>query len=299
MLDPLIHLGTSTFAYAGWQGPGLVYQKPYAKSRFARECLEEYCQFQYRGEPLFRTVGIDSTFYGPPSEKQLTNYAAQMPDGFRALCKVWERITIPRFANLPEYGVKAGQDNPDFLSVDLFLHHVLPPYRRVFAEHTGPLIFEFQRTGIEPETFLTKLDTFLGHLPKEFEYAVEVRNTRVLGKDYNTLLAKHGVSHVFSHWSFLPELASQFAQLGEQFTAPFVVFRLLTPRNVKYEQAVRIAEPYNKIVAELPEMRRDTIAIVGHAVQERRRAYVLINNRSEGCAPLTAQALYDRFVPQG
>jgi hypothetical protein len=57
-LSPLIRFGTSTWTYEGWQGQ--VYHKQYAKTTFARECLGEYCQYLYNGEPLFRTVGNDS-----------------------------------------------------------------------------------------------------------------------------------------------------------------------------------------------------------------------------------------------
>ena len=53
-LSPLIRFGTSTWAYEGWQGQ--IYKKQYAKSTFARECLREQSQYQYLGEPLFRTV---------------------------------------------------------------------------------------------------------------------------------------------------------------------------------------------------------------------------------------------------
>jgi hypothetical protein len=75
------------------------------------------------------------------------------------------------------------------------------------------------------------------------------------------------------------------------FTAPFTVLRLLTTLKMSYEAAKKRAEPYNKIVEELPEMRRDTVELVRKAVAENRRAYVLVNNRSEGNAPLTMQGL--------
>jgi hypothetical protein len=59
-----------------------------------------------------------------------------------------------------------------------------------------------------------------------------------------------------------------------------------------YEAAKKRAEPYTKIVGELPEMRRKTVQLVHQAVRnEGRRAYVLVNNRLEGSAPLTVQAL--------
>jgi len=79
----------------------------------------------------------------------------------------------------------------------------------------------------------------------------------------------------------------------EHFTAPFTVLRLLTPLKMSYEAAKKRAEPYTKIVEELPEMRRDTVDLVKKAVGEKRKAYVLVNNRSEGNAPLTIQALRD------
>jgi len=55
------------------------------------------------------------------------------------------------------------------------------------------------------------------------------------------------------------------------------------------------AEPYDKIVGELPEMRRDTVSLVKQAVAEIRQTYVLANNRSEGNAPLTVEALADQL----
>lgn len=52
-------------------------------------------------------------------------------------------------------------------------------------------------------------------------------------------------------------------------------------------------------MAELPTMRKDTVALVKQAVEEKRRAYVLVNNRSEGSAPLTVQALVDQLSTSG
>ena len=74
------------------------------------------------------------------------------------------------------------------------------------------------------------------------------------------------------------------------------MLRLLTPLKMSYEAAKKRAEPYTKIVGELPGMRRDTVELVRTAVVENRRAYVLVNNRSEGNAPLTVQALVDTLV---
>ena len=116
----------------------------------------------------------------------------------------------------------------------------------------------------------------------------------MVAPDYQRILAAHGVAHVYNHWSYMPALADQHTRMGT-FTAPFTVLRLLTPLKMSYEAAKKRAEPYTKIVGELPEMRRDTVDLVRKAVAENRRAYVLVNNRSEGNAPLTIQALSDQL----
>src|SRR4029079_2868392 len=142
------------------------------------------------------------------------------------------------------------------------------------------------------QEFFSRLDTFFGRLLKEFQYAGEIRNTGSPGPVHRQVLERHGVAHVYNHWSYMPSLADQHQRM-EAFTAPFTVLRLLTPLKISYEAAKKRAEPYNKIVGELPEMRRDTVELVRKVVAENRRAYVLVNNRSEGSAPLTIQTLSD------
>jgi uncharacterized protein YecE (DUF72 family) len=141
------------------------------------------------------------------------------------------------------------------------------------------------------EEFCSRLDTFFSQLPKDFKYAVEIRNAGLLGPDYRKVLENHGVAHVYNHWSYMPSLRDQHQRMEDCFTAPFTVLRLLTPLKMSYEAAKKRAEPYTKIVEELPDMRRDTAELVKKAVGEKRKAYVLVNNRSEGNAPLTIQAL--------
>jgi len=153
---------------------------------------------------------------------------------------------------------------------------------------------QFQRTGIAPQDFLHRLDRFLGELPTDFSYAVENRNPRLLGPDCHSLLQAHQVAHVYNHWTYMPPLAEQHKKLSEVFTAPFVLFRLLTPLRIKYEAAVQMAEPYNKIVKPLSEMRDDTVQLIRKAVAQERRAYVLVNNRAEGCAPPMISPTSDR-----
>jgi len=289
----LARFGTSSWAYEGWQG--LVYHRPYAKSRFSQDTLAEYAAYAVDDAPLFRTVGIDHSFYRPASAKQLARYAEQVPGDFRFCSKVWEDLTIPAYANLPRYGSKSGKPNPRFLDAGAFREFVLDPAQEGLGQKLGPFIFEFQRWGIEPATFLEHLDHFLGQLPRGAQYATEIRNSALLGPRYQDILRAHGVAHVYNHWTAMPPLSEQHRALERIFTAPHVVLRLLTPLGLAYEKAVERYKPYDRIVQPQPRMRQDTVTLVKQAVAEGKSVYVLVNNRSEGCSPLTVQAIVEAF----
>lgn len=295
VLAPHHRFGTTSWAYEGWQG--LVYRRTYPKHRFSQDALAEYAAYAVHGAPLFSTVGIDHAFYRPAGAKQLARYAAQVPDEFRFCSKVWEEITVPSYANLPRYGVRAGKPNPRFLDAGAFKDLVLQPALEGLGPKLGPFIFEFQRWGIEPDGFLDRLDAFLEQLPPGPAYAIEVRNPAILGPRYRDILRAHAAAHVYNHWTAMPPLSEQHQRLTGSFTAPFTVLRLLTPLGLAYEKAVERYQPYDRIVQPQPRMREDTIALVKQATAGGTSAYVLVNNRSEGCSPLTVQALVEALIP--
>ena len=298
MVSPLVRFGTSTWTYEGWKGQ--VYLKDYPKGTFTKQCLSEYWRFLHNGSPLFHTVGNDSALYRLPTSQQLRAYRDQMPEGVEMCFKVWEDITVPQFAPHPRYGLKAGKPNPRFLDAQLFKDLVLAPFQDVrFQDCTGPFLFEFQRHGLSIAEFCSKLDSFFSRLPNEFKYAVEIRNAGLLSPVYRKVLEAHGVAHVYNHWSYMPALAGQHKRMQETFTAPFTVLRLLTPLKMSYADAKKRAAPYTKIIAELPEMRRDTVMLIHQSIAQAKPAYVLVNNRSEGNAPKTIQDLVEMLRAAG
>jgi len=289
----LIRFGTSSWNYPGWQG--LVYTRSYrSKAEFSRRCLEEYAQY-----PLFGCVGIDHAFYRPPSPAQLRGYALQTPPTFRWVSKVWERVTIPKYPMHARYGEHRGLVNPDFLSAALFSREVLESYGKDadVRARTGPFIFQFPtiapKVMAAPE-FFERLHAFLRGIPQEFQYAIEVRNPEFLGGAYFRLLAEYPqVTHCFNHWNFMPPLREQMRYAADAggLVAPFYVARALTPLGVSYEAAVKLFSPYQEIRRENPELRADLIRFARRAIETKRDAYILVNNRAEGCAPLTIQAV--------
>jgi len=289
----LVSWGTSTWTYPEWQG--IVYHKEYTTKSIKTESLAEYAAF-----PRFSTVGIDNTFYAPPNPFVLEAYAKYLPAGFKCVSKVWEEITVPKWSNQKRYGKRAGKENPHFLDAEFFTASVLSVYEKAFKDHTGPLVLEFGEmypTVIPSlQFFLEKLDRFFSQLPKDFQYAIEIRNKGFLRPEYFETLRQHNVAHLFNHWTKMPPLRDQMAAAGENpFTADFAVARLLTPLGIKYEQAVAMNAPYDAIKVRLPEMRDDVERLIDHALEFNIRLFILVNNRTEGCAPLTVLEMDKRI----
>ena len=281
-----IRFGTSTWTYDGWSGD--VYHRPYRGVRPAQR-LEEYGRY-----PLFRTVGIDSAFYEPLSEATLEAYAKALPPGFPCVIKVWDRITARRYNLDRRWGNLGGQRNPDFLNAQLFADAVLLPHRRAFQGHVGCFVFEFQamRGKDVPDVgdWAEELHGFFSAIPDEFRYAVELRNPELLHDLHGAVLRQHGVAHVFNSWTDMPPIGAQL-DLPWTFSADFTVARALLKPGRKYEDAVRLFEPYERIQEPLPDLRRDLMRLMAEAVRRRIEALIVVNNRAEGNAPGTIRAL--------
>lgn len=281
-----IRLGVSTWTYDGWAGD--VYHRPYRGAQPARR-LEEYARY-----PLFGTVGIDSAFYEPPTEEVLAAYARALPPGFPCVSKVWDRITARRFNQDARWGNLSGQRNPDFLNAGLFEEAILGPYRRAFRDHAGVFVFEFQamrgKDLPEPEQWAGELDEFLRQLPRDFRYAVELRNPELLSDAHGVVLTHHGVAHVFNSWNEMPPIGEQL-DLPWTFPAGFTVARALLRPGRAYADAVKLFQPYERIRDPQPEVRQDLLRLVAEVTRRRLEALILVNNRLEGNAPGTIRAL--------
>ncbi|MGD8824811.1 MAG: DUF72 domain-containing protein [Myxococcales bacterium] len=290
-LSPKVRFGTSSWTFPGWAG--LVYHRRYPNQRaFLRESLGEYAS-----HPLMRTVGVDRGYYAPVPEEDLAMYAAQLPEGFRAAIKVWQRVAMPGFPRHPRYGSDAGKDNPDFLDAELFARAVYEPVREAFSQRMGPWILEVAPAPrpLDPHWFCEKLGAFLQEVPRDFPFAVELRDRRLLTREYVRTLEEHGASHVFNYWSRMPSLAEQM-----QWTAltrgPLMVIRLLLPPGARYDELKEAYAPFDRLVAPQAAMRRDVLRLVREALGLDIETYVLVNNKAEGSSPWTIRALAEQLV---
>lgn len=286
-----VRLGTSSWTFPGWAG--LVYHRPYPNQRaFLRESLEEYAK-----HPLMRTVGVDRSYYTPVPEDDLELYQKQLPEDFRCAMKVWQRITMPVYPRHPRYGTDAGKKNPDFLDANLFASEVNATVRGSFTRCMGPWILEVapSPSPIDPSWFLTKLGAFLRGAPRDFPFAVELRDRRLLTPEYVRALREHDAVHVFNYWSRMPSLADQMRIEG-LLGGSLLVVRLLLPRGAKYAELKEAYAPFDKLVEPQLLMRQDVKRLVLAGVERDMEAYVLVNNKAEGSSPLTVRALAELLV---
>ncbi len=289
--DRGVYIGTSSWKYPGWLGQ--IYTEDHYKvrgqfseKRFQANCLAEYAA-------SFPIVCGDFTFYQFPSEQHWQRLFRSAPATLKYGFKIPEEITVRIFPTHPRYGARAGENNPAFLDAmmlrNLFLD-LLEPYR----EQIAVLIFEFgtfgKQTFRDVGDFLTQIDPFLAALPGTFRYAIEVRNQEFLTPEYFQCLRGHRVAHVFNAWTRMPEITEQM-QLPEVFTADFTVARALLRRGRPYEAAVEKFSPYKQIQDPNPEVRQALRLLISRARDRSEPSYIFVNNRLEGNAPQTIEAI--------
>lgn len=285
-----IRFGTSSWSFPGWKG--LVYSGAVSPAAMARSGLREYAR-----HPLLRTVGIDRSYYAPIPLDDLRRYADQLPGGFRCCTKAPAGVT-----SLALGPPRSAVPNPDFLSADRLIAELLEPFALAFAAHSGPFILEFppfpRERRLEPADFMARLDRFLERLPAEFQYAVELRDPRLLTPEYHALLKRRGVAHTYNYWSAMPTPMAQGAIVPPD-DLPFTVIRLLLRPGTWYEDQKERFRPFNALVEPDESMRREVTELGERALTRGRKVWVLVNNKAEGSSPLTIMELARRVAARG
>ena len=125
---------------------------------------------------------------------------------------------------------------------------------------------------------------------------MEIRNRTFLHPDYFAALARHGAAHIFKSWQDMPPLPEQLALPGSRTSPDFFGARLLLRPGRKYEEAVKLFSPYDRVRDLYPEGR----AAGARLIQEARRGsgptggFIYVNNRFEGNALETIAAMVEQ-----
>jgi uncharacterized protein YecE (DUF72 family) len=329
-LPPGVRFGTSSWSFPGWKG--LVYSGKRTAAQLSRDGLREYAR-----HPLLTTVGVDRSYYAPVPDEDFRRYADQLPEGFPCCCKAPARVTSPLMPERRSAEPNPDFLSADRLIDDLlepvgrvFRPHAgpfvlqFPPLLRTSTRNSGHdrvrarvacgarsarspegtsppprlCIEGLQRSGLDRAVFIDGLDRFLGRLPRDFQYAVEVRDSALLGPDYAQVLSRHGAAHVYNAWTAMPLPGEQTAHMPLD-AMPFLMVRLLLRPGATYEERREAFAPFDRLVAPDEQMRDQVVDLVGRAVARAIPAYVLVNNKAEGSSPLTIEALAERLSALG
>lgn len=184
-MSPEVHIGTMGWSYSFWVDN--FYQKGLSPEAF----LSDYAKH-------FETVEADSTFYGVPSEDTVVKWRSQTPANFMFSVK------FPRIITHDKMLKNVERETERFVGRMSQLQNKL-----------GPMLLQFPYSFKGEHVHL--LDDFLPRLPREYRFAVEVRNAKLLNDDLYSLLRKNNVALVWATLPFLPP--------ADVVTAEFVYIR--------------------------------------------------------------------------
>lgn len=287
-----LFIGVSSWKYEGWLDQIYTRDRYFSRGKFSPKRFESECLAEFA--ETFPIVCGDFSFYQFPTPDFWRRLFSGVPPGLTFAFKVPEEITVRAFPSHARYGARAGAGNPNYLNAELlkaeFLD-LLVPYR----ERVAVIIFEFgsfSPSSADIAAFLNTLAPVLATLPEEFRYAVEVRNAELLQLSYFELLRERNIAHVFNSWTRMPPVSQQM-RIRDVFTADFTVARALLKPGRKYADAVGLFSPYQSVQEPNHEVREALRDLLIRAKQRAEPTYMFVNNRLEGNAPGTIEAVVD------
>ena len=168
----VLRIGTSGYSYKEWKG-GF-----YPEDLGAADMLSYYAQ-------RLGTVEINNTFYRFPTKKLLDGWASQVPEDFRFVLKVPQKIT--HFKRL-----KGVEEETEYLVKTV----------RTLGEKLGALLVQLHPNLARDDE---RLAAFLNLLPAGIRAALEVRNPSWRDAGVYALLEEHGVALVVSQTDEEPD----------------------------------------------------------------------------------------------
>jgi uncharacterized protein YecE (DUF72 family) len=253
-----IHLGTSAFTAAGWEGSF------YPAGMKPAEYLSHYARH-------FHTVEVDSTFYRIPSLSTVRGWYAKTPAGFIFAAKIPHTITHEKVL------VDCDGELKQFLAT-----------MDCLGEKLGPLLFQFgyfnKSAFASVDEFLARLVPFLAKLPKGYKFAVEIRNKYWLVPKLADALRKHGICLALIDQSWMPRPADWFSRI-DPITADFAYVRWLGDRK-GIEKQTKI---WDKVIVDRRGELREWVNVVYKISGQGIPVFAYANNHYAGYAPATVE----------
>lgn len=276
---PRIRFGTSSFSSPDWVGPF------YPPGTQPADFLRVYATH-------FDTVEIDATYYAIPSAKTVVGWAAKTPESF---------LFALKFPRAIVHAGEGARPDPNRLLSPEHAYPVRDRFLEVVGRlglRAGPLLLQFPYLGKqafpEPGPFLERLDRFLRDLPRDFRYAVEIRNARWIGPALADLCRAHHASMVLVDQAWMPH-ADEIDPRVNLVTADLVYVRLLGDRRRIEARTRRWSAEVLDRGDRLQRWATFLAEIAGRHVP----AVVYVNNHYAGHAPATTRRLQALFARTG
>jgi uncharacterized protein YecE (DUF72 family) len=267
--------GTSSWSEKSWVGPF------YPEGTQPRDFLPYYAK-------EFRVVEADTTYYGIPRPSTVAGWREKTPDGFEMAAKFPRSIVHGGEGPRPDRDVvlvpeRVDDETREFLDVMSGL-----------GDRCGPLVLQFPYFSRDvfpkPGEFLERLDVYLGRLPREFRYAVEVRNQWWIKNPLVHILKRHGVALVLVEMARMPHPADLAVDL---VTADFVYARLIGDRKAVDKRT----KTFDRLVLDRTPSLERWAGVLRDLLERVEKAYVFANNHYAGHGPATIRALADLVGP--
>jgi uncharacterized protein YecE (DUF72 family) len=264
--EPGLLLGTSSFTADGWQGsfypPGM--QTGNFLSYYATQ---------------FKSVEIDSTYYGTPSAATVTNWYERTPPDFIIAAKVPQIITHEKMM------VNCEAEFDEFIG----RMHLL-------GEKLGPLLLQFPRFNryeIQADEFFRRLHLFLKHVKHlpTVRLVVEIRNRAWLDKRITDLLREYNVALALTDLSNMPRPWEVKNGL-DLVTTDFVYVRWLGDRKGIEALTMR----WDKTVIDRTGDLRNWAALFRKFLSRNLKVYAYANNHYAGHGPGTVKLFWDMWA---
>jgi uncharacterized protein YecE (DUF72 family) len=289
---PRLALGTSSWHFPGWAG--LVWDRVYAQPDLSKHGLAAYAR-----HPLLRTVSLDRAFHQVLDAATYRRYAAQVDDGFRFMVKAPAAVSDAMLR--AEGSGAAVQPNPLFLDPRATLDLCVKPALEGLGAKLGVLVFQISplpRRWLEPGALIAPLEALwqavVPALPTGTLAALELRDPGLLTPALAAQLKAHGVRCCLGLHDRMPPIDDQLPAQRALWPGDLVC-RWNLQRGLRYARAKERWEPFDRLQAPDPTTRATLARVMRATLDAGHRAFVIINNKAEGSAPLSvlelAQAL--------
>ena len=253
-LPSQLYVGTSSWSSQDWVGP------------FYPENLKpgEFIQYYAR---QFRAVEIDATFYSIPAKAVVSAWKEKTPSGFFFAAKVPSVVTHQKVLK------DCQREFTSFLNGMALLE-----------ERLGPLLLQFpyfnKNAFASRSQFEKLLRPFLKSLPKEFRFALEIRNKNWLTWDFLELLREHSVAFVVIAQAWMPSIET-LAKALDIVTGEFCYARFIGDRKGIEAKTQKWGKLVEDKTGEMTVWAQELKKIVAKGV----RTYAFFNNHYAGFAP--------------